>query len=238
MPNKLKEEFASLDNIACNTEVHLQILTPTNPIRLRTRLIGVDPNNSIILAIGDDRAWMGAKDFIQDAQGVIVRLLNSEEPNANILAFRTNINGIFTAAGRWLTLAYPKELQKVVLRQHSRIPINIEAELLDPETDQSVSKGHLIDISINGGGYTGQAIAEDPVDKNFVLKINVKDSMENISMQIKLRNQQLIDNENMLFQYGFTLNSQDDEAENFVQKVILTHLTQKPKEEEVEAESP
>lgn len=234
MPNKLKEEFASLDNIACNTEVHLQILTPTNPIRLRTRLIGVDPNNSIILALGDDRQWLGAKDFIRDAQGVIVRLLNSEDPDANILAFRTNINGIFTAAGRWLTLAYPKELQKLMLRQHSRIPINVEAELLEPETDQSVSKGHLVDISINGGGYTGEVIAEEPIDKDFVLKLNINDSMENVTMQIKVRNQQLIDTGEMLFQYGFTLNSQDDEAESFVQKVILTHLTQKPKEEKEE----
>ncbi len=233
MPNNVTEEFASLNTIACNTEVHLQILTPTNPIRLRTRLIGVDPNNSIILAIGDDRAWQKAKDFIQDAQGVIVRLLNSDDPNANILAFRTNINGVYTAAGRWLTLKYPAELQKVVLRQHSRIPVNIGAQLLDIETDEAISEGQLIDISITGGGYVGKALADEAKDKDVVLKLNALDDTQNtITMQIKIRNQQLTDAENMLFQYGFTLNNQKDEAEQFVQKVILAHLTQKPKEEE------
>ena len=101
--------------MACNTIVHLQILTPTKTIRLKTNLIGVDPNMSVILAIHHENDWYAAKNFIREGNGVIVRLINPNSPEASIVAFRTNIQKIMSIAGNWLVLDYPKELQKVWL---------------------------------------------------------------------------------------------------------------------------
>ncbi|GGI71028.1 flagellar brake domain-containing protein [Shewanella gelidii] len=228
MPGTAQDEFSYLDHVSCNTEVHLQILTPTKPIRLRTRLIGVDPKSSIILALGGDKTWLAAKDFIRDGQSVIVRLFNSEVPEANILAFRSTINSIFTAAGRWLVLRYPDELQQVALRQHSRLPINVAAKLLDNENKEQSTQGHLSDISIMGGAYIGNHIKGVVIDQKFSLCLSLADDEEN-NITITIKNQQLIDATNELYQYGFVLECEQGEADSFVQKIILQHLSQEAK---------
>ena len=38
----------------CNTDAQVQVLTATNPVRLKTNLSGVDPGSSIILAMKND----------------------------------------------------------------------------------------------------------------------------------------------------------------------------------------
>lgn len=226
-----QDQFANLDSVSCNTEVHLQILTPTKPIRLRTRLIGIDPKSSIIIALGNDKHWLSAKDFIREGQGVIVRLFNSDISEANIIAFRSNINSVFTAAGRWLVLRYPLELQQAALRQHSRLPINVNSTIHTTDNEQSLTTGHLSDISVMGGSFIGNTIKAEAVNTEFMILLEGAEK-EKISALITIKNEQHIDAANQLSQYGFVLNGSQSEADNFVQKVLQVHLNEQAKIEQ------
>ncbi|GIU29869.1 flagellar brake protein [Shewanella schlegeliana] len=219
-----EKDFSTLDNLACNTEVHLQLLTPTKTIRLRSRLIGVDPGRAVILAHGNDKAWRGSSAFITDKQSVIIRVVNSDEQDASILAFRSNIHQIITVVGRWIVIRYPKELQTVSLRQHSRIPINICASLTTIDSDETISTGYLRDISIKGGAFVSEARGHFNVDSQYRLKMDFNGEEESISITIK--NQQELDPSSRLAQYGFTLDADEEKSERLVQQIILQHLNQ------------
>ena len=234
MANTQTYEFSYLDNIACNTEVHMQILTPTQALRLRTRLIGVDPQISIILALGSDKHWQQATDFITQGQDVIIRIVKSDEPDANVIAFRTSIQKLVNSSGRWLLIDYPQELQQVALRQHSRIPIHVESAIrADPTQDGKVSAvakplslGHLSDISIKGGAYISKKTDAIQKGGSYLLQVKIMPDMETLSIPITIKNLIGIEHDKELVQYGFSLNSPQKEAEKFVQKVILNHLLQ------------
>ncbi|MPY26760.1 flagellar brake protein [Shewanella psychropiezotolerans] len=232
MPQSQAYEFSYLDNIACNTEVHIQILTPTQPIRLRTRLVGVDPHVSIILALGSDKLWQQASDFIVQDQGVIIRIVKTDEPDANVIAFKTCIQKLINGSGRWLLVDYPKEIQKVALRQHSRISINVESLLRPASSEASgnsaeakpLAHGNLSDISIKGGAFVCKN--NDTIEKegNYLLQVKIMPDMETLSMSITVKNAIGIEHDKEQLQYGFIINSPQSEAEIFVQKVILNHL--------------
>lgn len=227
-------EFSDLDSIACNTEVNIQIPTPTQAIRLRTRVIGVDPQSSVILALGTDKHWQHATEFITQGQGVVIRIIKSDEPEATVLAFRSNISKLLNSAGRWLVINYPKELQKVALRQHSRIPIKVESSMraapLEAGGESSEAKplahGHLTDISIKGGAFVCEKTESLVKDGNNLLQVKIMPEMETISIPVTIRNIVEVENDKTLTQYGFELDSPQSEAELFVQKVILNHLLQ------------
>ena len=234
MPNSNDGNFSYLNRMSCNTEAQLQILTPTQPIRLRTRFIGIDPENAVIFALGTDRQWLAAKEFITQGQGVIVRIINSDDPEANIIAFRSKIKTLLNHAGRWLIIDYPSQLQSVALRQHSRIPIMVSASLhaLKPDGYESkpISSGNLHDISIKGGAYVGNLVEGCEADQALQLQVKIEQSLETIAMPITVKNIQLPGDDSKECQYGFSINSDNDvNAEEFVQKVVLSHLMQQPK---------
>lgn len=218
------KEFCTLDNLACNTEVHLQLLTPTQTIRLRSRLIGVDPGRSVILSLGSDKAWQAASAYVRERQSVVIRVVNSDEQDATILAFRSNIHQIISVAGRWVIVSYPKELQTVSLRQHSRIPVNIKASLCGIDSAEIISSGFLKDISIKGGAFVSETKVNFNIDSQYLLKVEFEGEQESISITIK--NQQELDPTSRLAQYGFALNTGTEETEELLQKVILQHLNQ------------
>lgn len=230
-------EFSYLNSMPCNTDVTIQVVTPSQPIRLRTRLIGVDPHRSIIFALGSDNSWQEAKKFLKPGQPIIARLINSDEPDANILAFRCSIRKLLTSAEPWLIIDYPKALQKVALRQHSRIAVNLEASIQvmpaegtdDVEASRLISSGQLSNISINGGAFIGKILQKISVDTPCQLQVSVLQETETLSIPITIKNIQDIEFSRMRGQYGFELNGENSETEAFVQKVVLNHLLQKSK---------
>ena len=233
MLNNSETNFTDLNRMSCNTETQLQILTPTQPIRLRTRLIGVDPNNSVILALGNDKQWIAAKDFINQGQGVIIRIINSDDPEASILAFRSKIKTLLNHAGRWLIMEYPSELQSVALRQHSRIPIFVAASMHKYSEDgyesTPISNGYLQDISIKGGGYTGISLEECKPAQRYYIQVKINNALETLAVPITIKNIQPPSDDSAQHQYGFSMEETDANVEEFVQKVIINHLFQQPK---------
>ncbi len=235
MPSATEIDLAYLNRINCNTEAQLQILTPLRPIRLRTRLIGIDPDNAIILALGQDKYWQAAQEYITQGQGVVVRLINSDDPEANILAFRSQIKTLLNHAGRWLVVKYPKTLQSVALRQHSRIPVNVPASIHEQQAESEspllCSSGFLQDISIKGGAYIGNEIEGGTLNKTYLLQVKLTQSEETLSVPIILKNIQPPGVGRQQFQYGFTVDDahMEEDQQGFAQKVIINHLMQQPK---------
>ena len=235
MPSATEIDLAYLNRINCNTEAQLQILTPLRPIRLKTRLIGIDPDNAIILALGQDKYWQAAQEYVTQGQGVVIRLINSDDPEANILAFRSQIKTLLNHAGRWLVVKCPKTLQSVALRQHSRIPVNVVASIheqqVESESPLLCSSGFLQDISIKGGAYIGNEIEGGTLNKTYLLQVKLTQSAETLSVPIILKNIQSPGVGRQQFQYGFTLDDahMEEDQQDFAQKVIINHLMQQPK---------
>lgn len=224
MTNPLLDEYAYLNRIPCATEVYLQIMTPTQSIRLKTHLIGVDPYMSVILANGSDHGWLAAKESIREGQKVIVRLVNGEQPDAHIIAFQTQVQKLMSIAGRWLLVDYPKTIQRVALRQHARLPTNIDALLLDPQTKKICRKGVLTDISINGGAFVGEPLQGDVIDKEFILKIKLASEEKGQTSIVIVKNCKKLGNHDSLVQYGLNIMGGEEIAKIFVEPLILHTL--------------
>jgi len=222
--NPLLDEYAYLNRIPCATEVYLQIMTPTQSIRLKTHLIGVDPYMSVILANGSDHGWLAAKESIREGQKVIVRLVNGEQPDAHIIAFQTQVQKLMSIAGRWLLVDYPKTIQRVALRQHARLPTNIDALLLDPQTKKICRKGVLTDISINGGAFVGEPLQGDVIDKEFILKIKLANEDKGQTSVVIVKNSKKLGNHDSLVQYGLNIMGGEEIAKIFVERLILYTL--------------
>ena len=215
-------KYSYLNKIACDTEVHLQIITPTKPIRLKTRLIGVDPNMSVILAMGSNNDWLAAKQYIREGQKVIVRLMSTEQPNANLVAFQSNIQKLMSIAGRWLVLDYPKELQQVPLRKDQRLPIHIEAQLINPETKKVCSKGFLSDLSIHGCAFIGEPLLKISVSEKYLLQVSITEEVESIVILIK--NSKKVDKQRSLIQYGGVLQGDEEQLKLFVEPLLISYV--------------
>ncbi len=224
MARTTPDDFERFDTVPCNTEVYLQLLTPTQPIRLRTRLIGIHSRRAVILECGSDRHWQAAKSYLKEDRGVIVRLLNSDDPNGHVFAFRSSIMRIMSAMYHWIVLTYPKDLEQLALRQHSRLQVNVAARLKATDNTGRTSDGHICDISIGGGAFIGKDLGEDCVDKEYSLHFTDDRDGHNTVLPVIIKNQQFIDAEHNLTQYGLVLNCAQEDTEALVQRVLLSHL--------------
>ena len=222
-------DFENLNSMPCNTIVHLQILTPTKAIRLKTRLIGIDPNMSVILAINPDNEWRSARNYMREGQGAIVRLLNLDSPDANIIAFRTTIQKIMSIAGNWLVLDYPKkELQNVSLRKYSRITIHIKCAIIDKNSQKIVSNGFLHDISINGCAFVGKPLNEYTEDSEYALQVTLETQTTPLICSINVKSGLEKEDHATLQQYGLIFQENNKDTQDFIQKIILSHLSGSP----------
>lgn len=216
--------FNYLNNMACNTTVHIQVLTPTQAIRLKTRLIGVDPKMSVILAINHDDDWHKAKHLLRENQRVIVRLVNSASPEANIIAFRTVVQKVMSITGNWLVLNYPKHLQKVSLRKHSRINIHVNCLIIDKETELELSNGYLQDISIDGCAFIGKLPSNSTIGSEYNLQVKLDATEASLIIPMTVKN--CIENEKRdNQQYGLTFKEKCQDTEDFVVKILTHHLS-------------
>lgn len=218
------KKFTRLNQVTCGEIVHLQIITPTKPIRLKTRLIGVDPNMSVILAFGNDPSWEKALPHIKESKTVIVRLLSNQQQQASIIAFRTKIQKIMTIAGRWLVLNYPQVIESAELRQHLRIPVKIEASLLDVTLNTSLATGTLSDISMQGCAFVGEKKTKLKVDGAYRLSVQLDDECT-IELPIELKNIQAAGYEGDT-QYGLVFTKSDIDTTDSIQQLLLHHLQQ------------
>ena len=216
------QQFERLNQVNCGEIVHLQIITATKPIRLKTRLIGIDPSMSVIVAFGNDANWEKALPYIKESKNVVVRLLSNEQ-QANIIAFRTSIQKIMTIAGRWLVLDYPVAIESAELRQHLRIPLKIEASLLDNTLNNSLAVGSLNDISIQGCAFISQREPALSLNTAYRLSIKSEEDGNTIELPVTLKNIQM-STRGGEFQYGLVFVLPKVDAKTSIQQLILHYL--------------
>jgi hypothetical protein len=218
-----KDLIDDLDSMPCNTAAQVQVLTATPPVRLKTNLIGVDPGYSIILAMKTDVEWLAIKKCLHEGQGVVVRLMSSNETKAQIVAFRSNIQKVITICGRWLVLDYPNQMQEVALRKHSRIPIQIQSSILSKNSESLLSYGNLIDISIEGCAFLGETITNCEIGQSYQLQIQFAATQLSEPVPILLKS--IIETDSSKKKYGFAFNKKDKRMTTFIQGVLFHHLS-------------
>ncbi|WP_193755539.1 flagellar brake domain-containing protein [Psychromonas sp. psych-6C06] len=216
------DNYSYLDKISCDTEVHLQIITATQPIRLKTRLIGVDPNMSVIVAMGTGSDWLSAKQYIREGQKVIVRLMSTKNPDANLIAFQSNIQKLMSIAGRWILLDYPQQVQLAPLRQDQRLPIHINAKLVNPETKKICSTGYLSDLSIHGCAFIGEPIQKASLSQHYILQVSIAGEVK--SNIIMIKNRKKAGPKTRTMQYGGTLQGDEVQIKQFVEPLLIDCL--------------
>jgi len=213
---KQESKYHYLNKIACESEVYLQIMAPTKAVRLKTRLIGVDPNMSVIVSMGNNAEWVAAKEQIREGQKVIVRIMSTAQPEANLLAFQTKIQKVMSIAGRWMVLDYPQEVQQVPLRQDQRLSMHIDATLLNPESKKVCSKGFLSDISVNGCAFVGEPIVKAQLSEKYILQLT--SANDNKSIIVVIKNSKKADALGNLMQYGGAL---EGDGKKFAEPLLI-----------------
>jgi len=213
---ELEGKYHHLNKIACESEVYLQVMAPTKAVRLKTRLIGVDPNMSVIVSMGNNAEWEAAKQLMREGQKVIVRIMSTAQPNASLLAFQSKIQKVMTIAGRWVVLDYPKEVQQVPLRQDQRLPIRIEASLLNPENKKVCSTGFLSDLSVNGCAFVGEPIEKANLSKKYILQLS--NTYQNKSIIMAIKNSKKADALGNSMQYGGAL---EGDGKKFAEPLLI-----------------
>ncbi|RBW47554.1 hypothetical protein DS885_02455 [Psychromonas sp. B3M02] len=215
-------ELTRLNHVKCGEIVHIQVITPTKPIRLKSRLIGIDPNMSVILAFGNDASWIKALPHLKENNDIIVRFMNSEQQQANVTAFRTAIQKIMTITGRWLVLDYPKSIETVGLRKHRRVDVSIEASLVNVENETVLANGVLIDLSINGCAFVckkEETLSEGSI---YQLMANLGDGSPTVTLSVSLKSVKELGVNNEV-QYGLVFTT-PEQVNSAVQQLLLHHL--------------
>ncbi|MDO6761997.1 flagellar brake protein [Agarivorans sp. 1_MG-2023] len=214
---ELLNEFNALP---CQTEVHLQIPTPTNPLRLRSRLIGIEPGMCVILSRGMDQQWEAARDLIREGQSIVVRIVNEGDPNATIFAYRGSISKLMSSVGRWVVLDYPRNIQKISLRQHSRLPVSLPCRMQSESDSNESFKGLLKDLSLNGGGFISAPIPLPLTKRSFNLHLPI-DEYETLSIKASICNQHLEQRSPERVHYGLSFDADESVKQKFIQTALL-----------------
>ncbi|RKF19533.1 PilZ domain-containing protein [Alginatibacterium sediminis] len=225
MDKLASNELVQLNSTPCDTAVSLQLIEPTRSVRLRSRLIGIDPGVCIILGIGHDNSWANARELVHEGRNVIVRMLNSHEPEAPILAFRTSIKQTMTVIGRWIVLQYPSQVQTTTLRQHARFKVSLDAQLLEPDTGNILSEGQIIDISVKGCGFEGPEPAKKLVNAPVILQYRLSDSdpLQKVETKVCSINSEL-KAANAHSQFGLSFEMNEKQRIQVSQHVINHHI--------------
>ena len=131
-------------------------------------------------------------------------------------------------AGNWLVLDYPKkELQNVSLRKYSRINIHIECTIIDKKSQKIVSDGFLHDISINGCAFVGKPLNEYTEDSEYALQVTIEGKTPLIC-PISVKNGLEKADHVTLQQYGLIFKENNKDTQNFIQKIVFSHLSGSP----------
>jgi hypothetical protein len=214
------ELLKQFNALPCQTEVHLQIPTPTKPLRLRSRLIGIEPGMCVILSRGMDQNWEAARDLIREGQSIVVRIVNEGDPNATIFAYRGSISKLMSSVGRWVVLDYPRNVQKISLRQHSRLPISLPCKLNTSADNQESFDGLLKDLSLNGGGFVASPIPLPLTKKAFTLELSVE-GQEPLAITANICNQHLEQRSPEKVHYGLSFEADEQTKQKFIESALL-----------------
>ena len=218
-----------LRSVPSNTEVNIQIITPTQAIRVRSHLIGVDRQVSIILHRGDDASWHSVKNYIQEGQNVVVRFVSTHNGDAEVIAFRSTIIKLVSVVGRWLVLSFPKKVQAIKLRRYSRQTLKLKAKIIDPVSGTELSQGELNDISLSGCGYTGTPLSYQA--KSLLLTTNISPmngdptgDTQPLSLKLKVKLQNSEESSASTCRFGLEFALPEAERVDAVQKILMQSL--------------
>ncbi|MBW8189907.1 flagellar brake protein [Neiella marina] len=137
--------------LACpiNTPLEIEVLAGSHIYRLRTRLVGIDVPNVLILKYGTDQNWADAKHCIVAGQPVVLRLVN-EIGQCQVLAFRSSLGVSTKVPKKWLTVKFPQTIEAANMREQKRIRVKFGCYIEFGDNGEKLAMGEINDLSSKG----------------------------------------------------------------------------------------
>jgi hypothetical protein len=150
----------------------------------------------------------------------VVRLVNEGDPNATIFAYRGAISKLMSTVGRWLVIDYPRNLQKISLRQHSRLPIYLNCRLQSLGKQADTFSAILKDLSLNGSGIVTEEIPHSLRQQPFKLELTIE-GQKAFAIKTRICNQRLEHGSSSRMHYGLSFDASEREKQQFIEAALL-----------------
>ncbi len=174
----------------------------------------------VIISRGTDQYWEMARELIREGQSVVVRLVNEGDPNATIFAYRGAISKLMSAVGRWLVIDYPRNLQIISLRQHSRLPVYLNCRLQSLTPQSETFSALLKDLSLNGSGIVTEEIPHSLSQHPFKLELSIE-GQKSVAIKVRICNQRLEHGSSSRIHYGLSFEANEREKQQLIEAALL-----------------
>jgi len=173
--------------LACpiNCPVDLELLAGSHIYRLRSRLIGIDVGNFLMLRFGSDQSWHDARNFLSPGQPAILRMVN-EIGHCQLLAFRSLLGPMPTLPKKFLTAQYPNRIESANMRRQRRIRVCFECYVEWESQGQRITKGMIVDLSGQGCRITTGGKAQ--IEKGAVISVRFRGEFSQLIIPGIVRN--------------------------------------------------
>jgi len=188
-------------------------------IRLYSKLIGYVENQSIMIT---SPVLIGGLQSIIDGDPFICRAFGGRYA----LAFRTHVLRTASAPFPHLFLAYPKSVEKVVVRKATRVTVSLRGTLgKTPPQDEPEAEAEITDLSLTGAGATSkQGIAG--VGEQVSMKIRGDDGDDASAFQCSalVKNVRPVEGSQEHAQYGLEFTDLSEAQSRTLLQIIQNHL--------------
>lgn len=168
--------------------IQLQPLTPKAVDRYGVKVIGYLPGHSLIVTAPEHK---GKILLIREGQRYAVRMLLGE----SVCGYMASVLRSCSQPYPYLHLSYPKDIERIVVRNAPREPIDVPAvarNTKDPQDDICRYPVKLLDLSSTGAclaSFTAFAEIGDTIE--LQMHLSVYDLEEDISIVANVRNREV-----------------------------------------------
>lgn len=173
--------------LACpiNSPLEIEVLAGSHVYRLRTRLVGIDVPNHLILKYGTDQSWADARHCIEAGQPVVLRMVN-EIGQCQVLAFRSMLGVSTQAPKKWLTVKFPQAIEAANMRQQKRIRVSFGCYIEFGENGEKLAMGEINDLSSKGCRIA--SFMQEPIADGSYIHVRFKGDHSHLSLPGFVRN--------------------------------------------------
>ncbi|MBD1388046.1 PilZ domain-containing protein [Neiella sp. HB171785] len=173
--------------LACpiNSPLEVEVLAGSHVYRLRTRLVGIDVPNVLLLRYGADQSWQDARHVIEAGQPVVLRMVN-EIGQCQVLAFRSTLGVSTKVPRKWLTVRFPEAIEAANMREQKRIRVNFGCYIEFGDSGEKLAMGDIIDLSSKGCRIATSL--ERPIGDGANIHVRFKGDHSHLSLPGIVRN--------------------------------------------------
>lgn len=194
--------------------------------RFKSRLIGVDPGNFLILKMPDLTRAPFLKEALVETNPLVVRFM-AEDNSGECLAFRSAVKWLVGYPVKMLFIAFPENIETRQLRTQSRAQTRVPAKILSEIESVNVAgemvevsvPGVIVDISKNGCRFTFKAPKNTKGLKSKDVQVQLSlGEQDSLTIPGEVCNQKA---ENDNFSVGIKFTQLPDEFDSQIKSLLL-----------------